>query len=214
MKQKKRPASTEQAPQRLIAAAIEEIEQHGLGQLTVRNVAAAAGVNIAAVNYYFRSKETLVAAALEGSVLHMVEDTDAYIARLPRDPQAVLTELLAFYLEGALRYPRLSRALLHDAFTTDDYRGPFPTLFGPAMQRMRDAVRAVVPGLDDRRAAQRVIAALSAVFFPAFFAGLYAPFAALESEADRQRYAEEIARQVLAPLEDGSPSRAPQTKRR
>ncbi len=199
MKQKNKGASAEQAPQRLIASAIDEIERHGLGQLTVRNVAAAAGVNIAAVNYYFRSKETLVAAALEGSVRHMVEDTDAYIARMPADPHGVLTELLVFYLEGGLRYPRLSRALLHDAFTTDDYRGPFPLLFGPAMQRLRDAVLAAVPGIDQNAAAQRVIAALSAMFFPAFFAGLYAPLGALESEADRQRYAARIARQTLAP---------------
>ena len=215
MKQKKKADTSEQAPQRLIASAIDEIERHGLGQLTVRNVAAAAGVNIAAVNYYFRSKETLVAAALEGSVRNMLEDTDAFLTRMPDDPQAVLTELLASYLEGALRYPRLARALLHDAFTIDDYRGPFPVLFKPALQRLCDAVRAAVPSLDERGAAQRVVAAVSAMLFPGYFAGLYAPLGALDSEAERQRYAAQVARQALAPLEeDGSASRAPRTKRR
>ncbi|WP_437597568.1 TetR/AcrR family transcriptional regulator [Sorangium sp. So ce590] len=201
MNDRDRPAHADDPRQRLIVAAIEQIEQHGVGQATVRKIAAAAGVNIAAVNYYFRSKEALLAAALEGSIRHMLEDGEEFLARMPGDPMGALSGLLDYYLEGCVRYPNLGKAHLHDAFQTDDYGGPFPTLFAPVILRLRDLVRAAVPGLDERAAAHRVVAALSAVFFPAFFAGLYEGLSALGTPADRLAYVRELARQTLAPAE-------------
>ncbi|WP_438022481.1 TetR/AcrR family transcriptional regulator [Sorangium sp. So ce233] len=199
MNDRDRPAHADDPRQRLVVAAIDQIEKHGMGQVTVRKIAAAAGVNIAAVNYYFRSKEALLAAALEGSIRHMLADGDEFLARMPGDPLEALRGLLGYYLEGSLRYPNVGRAHLHGAFHADDYSGPFPTLFAPVMERLRDLVQAAVPGLEERAAAHRVVAALSAVFFPAFFAGLYGGLNALGSPADRLAYVEELARQTLAP---------------
>lgn len=188
--------------QRLVAVVIDQIEQHGLAHVTVRGIAAAAGMNIAAVNYYFHSKAALLDAAREGSVRHMVEDSEAYLARMPEDPLGVLTELLAYYFEGSLRYPRMTRAHLHDAFIADDYTGVFPTLFAPVVERLRGAVQAAVPNLGAPEAARRSIAALSAVFLPAFFAKLYIPLGALETLEDRSVYVNEVARRTLAPVTD------------
>ncbi|WP_437499047.1 TetR/AcrR family transcriptional regulator [Sorangium sp. So ce1099] len=199
MNDRDRPTAADDPRQRLVVAAIEQIEQHGIGQATVRKIAAAAGVNIAAVNYYFRSKEALLAAALEGSIRHMLEDGEELLARMPGDPMDALSGLLDYYLEGCLRYPNLSRAHLNDAFHGDDYSGPFPVLFAPVIERLRGLVQAAVPGLDQRAAAHRVVAALSAVFFPAFFAGLFQGLGALGSPADRLAYVRELARQTLAP---------------
>jgi len=194
----RRASAQEGPPQRLIDAAIEQIEEHGLGQLTVRRVAAAAGMNVAAVNYYFRSKSALVAVALEGSIRHMVADSHEFLARMPENPVGILSELLTYYLEGSLRYPRITKANLHDAFVREDYSGPFPRCFAPLIQGLSAAIRASVPGLDERRAGRRAIAALSAVWFPAFFSGLFHSLDALESAEDRARYVEEVARAALA----------------
>ena len=187
--------------ERLIEATIHEIERQGLSQLTVRAVAAAAGMNIAAVSYHFGSKQALVAAALEGTIEHMVADTDAYLQRLPADPVGVLAELLGYYLEGALRYPRVSKAHLYDAFVAEDYGGPFPTLFAPVLPRLRAALRDSVPELDERGAAQRLVAALSGVYFPACFGGLYRSLGTLETPRERAAYVQELARRTLAPVE-------------
>ncbi|WP_437587296.1 TetR/AcrR family transcriptional regulator [Sorangium sp. So ce1000] len=208
------PADDLDPRQRLVVAAIDQIEKHGMGQLTVRRLAAAAGVNIAAVNYYFRSKEALVTAALEGSIRNMLADSEEFLARMADEPLEALSGLLGYYLEGGMRYPNVGRAHLHDAFHADDYSGPFPKLFAPVMERLRDRVQTAVPGLDERAAARRVVAALSAVFFPAFFAGLYAGLNALASPADRLAYARELARQTLAPVAVPEPAApAPQGKR-
>ena len=50
-------APVETPRERLVEAAIQEMERRGLSQLTVRAVAAAAQMNVAAVNYHFRSKQ-------------------------------------------------------------------------------------------------------------------------------------------------------------
>ncbi|MEY2935625.1 MAG: hypothetical protein RL033_6374 [Pseudomonadota bacterium] len=193
------PLRGETPRERLIEAVIREIERRGLSQLTVRAVAAAAEMNIAAVNYHFRSKQALVAAALESTVEHMLGDTDEILARLKEDPQAVLAELFTYYLEGALRYPRICKAHLHEAFVADDYGGAFPRLFAPALLRLREELRSLVPDLDQRQSERRVVASLSAVFFPAFFGGLYQGLGTLTNASERREYAAEIARRSLEP---------------
>ena len=50
---------------RIIATTINIIGQEGIQNLTTRSIAKAAAVNIAAINYYFGSKDKLVELALE-----------------------------------------------------------------------------------------------------------------------------------------------------
>jgi len=193
-----RPAVTPR--ERLIEATVAEIERQGLSQLTVRGVAAAADMNIAAVNYHFRSKQALVEAALESSIAHMLEDTELLLPRLSDDPEQGLAALLGYYLEGCLRFPHISKAHLHEAFVANDYQGMFPQRFAPVLERLRAALCAALPGLDRAAAARRVIAALSATFFPAFFAPLFQPIAALDTPEQRAEYVLELARRALSPL--------------
>jgi TetR/AcrR family transcriptional regulator, regulator of cefoperazone and chloramphenicol sensitivity len=183
----------------MIEAAIDQIERHGVGALTVRAVAAAAEVNIAAVSYHFGSKDALIAAALDGSIRHMVADSMQYLDRVADEP-AALTELFLYYLEGALRYPRLTKAHLYAPLVADDYEGPFVTHMAPVVERLRGTLQAAVPGLGKREAGRRAIAALSGVFLPAFFGGLFAPLGSLDRTSDRARYAGELARAALLPI--------------
>lgn len=195
---KKRQQAKRPPRERLIEAAIEQIEAHGLAKLTVRAVAATANANVASVNYYFRSKDALVAAALETSIQNMVSDCNAYVDAMADRPEEALSELLAYLFEGGLRFPQLSKAHLHAAFTDDDYTGVFPVRFTPVMRRLAKAIQSAVPGLHAEQAAHRAVVALSGVFFPAFFSGLYAPLNAL-STTSRKRYVRTLAQQACAP---------------
>ncbi|HOW98823.1 MAG TPA: CerR family C-terminal domain-containing protein [Kiritimatiellia bacterium] len=49
----------EDAKKRILLAAMEKFADRGFGPTSVREICEAAGVNVAAVNYYFRSKEQL-----------------------------------------------------------------------------------------------------------------------------------------------------------
>jgi AcrR family transcriptional regulator len=51
--------------QELVAAAYQQIAQHGFEGLRTRDVAAAAGVNVATLHYYFPTKEALIGDVLQ-----------------------------------------------------------------------------------------------------------------------------------------------------
>lgn len=197
---------TPEAMTKLVEATIQQIEMHGLARLTVRSVAAAAGVNIAAVNYYFRSKDALVAAALEGSARHFATDALVMIGRLEEDPETNLTELLVYVLEGGARYPQIARAQLHDGFLASDFSGSFPIQLAPILASLRDALEGMVKGLSREEASHRVVAAMSGVFFPTVFAGLYRPLGVLGDVVERERYARGLARAALSAPTAKAPS--------
>jgi AcrR family transcriptional regulator len=53
-----------QTSEKILRAALELFAEHGLDGVSVRKIAAAAGANVAAVNYYFGSKQALYMRAL------------------------------------------------------------------------------------------------------------------------------------------------------
>jgi len=62
------PTKSEQAQRRLLAAAVERFGEQGLEGATVRDIARAAGQNVAAIAYYFGSKKKLHRAVMEAIV--------------------------------------------------------------------------------------------------------------------------------------------------
>ncbi len=86
----------------LIEAAQAILAARPAGKLTVREVASRAGCDVALVNYYFGSKDGLLAAALEDALAELQEVLDAYaggegtfeekIRRMVREPILAMGE--------------------------------------------------------------------------------------------------------------------------
>jgi AcrR family transcriptional regulator len=75
---------------------VDVIAERGLEAATMRNVAASAGISLAQIQYYFRSKEELVAAAFQ----HVTELFDLKLATidLSGPPRLVLRQALELWL--------------------------------------------------------------------------------------------------------------------
>jgi AcrR family transcriptional regulator len=75
---------------------VDVIADRGLEAVTMRNVASSAGISLAQVQYYFRSKEELVAAAFQ----HVTELFDLKLATidLSGPPRRVLRQALELWL--------------------------------------------------------------------------------------------------------------------
>jgi TetR/AcrR family transcriptional regulator, transcriptional repressor for nem operon len=91
--------------QRLVAGAREVIHQQGVEKTTIADIAEAADVPVGNVYYYFKTKDELVAAAIESHA----DDVRALLASLEsgRNPQARLKALvreLTAQRELAARY--------------------------------------------------------------------------------------------------------------
>jgi AcrR family transcriptional regulator len=89
--------SSENARERLLEAAGEIFAEKGFKGATVREIIERAGVNIAAVNYYFRDKERLYIEAVKHAACG--EPEDVHLEWSPDTPPALkLRDLIRFQL--------------------------------------------------------------------------------------------------------------------
>lgn len=89
------PTENEQTCDRLLQAAVEVFAERGFKDATVRDICARAGVNVASVNYYFRSKEALYREAL---AFAFREADRKYPQEAAADPERPPEERLRLFL--------------------------------------------------------------------------------------------------------------------
>lgn len=97
----------------LVQAALDQVAEEGLDGLSIRTVAARAGVSPAQVQYYFHSKDDLLAAAFD----HLSHDVEQRTAAVDTSgpPPGVLRQLLRLWLPLDETRARATRVWL--AFT-------------------------------------------------------------------------------------------------
>ncbi len=118
------PAAEPSTRDRILGAALSIIEKEGAGRATVRAIAAEAGVNVAAINYHYRTKEELMEAAIGSSWKHAAEDLRKF---LEVDPEALgsgIEALLLYLLRGGKTFPNITSAYLLGAGSL----GPSPLI--------------------------------------------------------------------------------------
>ena len=91
------------AYERILVAAIDSLEEYGVNGATTRIIAERADVNIASVNYYFRSKENLLSQAAE-TILNRIFDWDVLDEPDEMDIKDRLVYGLNMLMEGFLNY--------------------------------------------------------------------------------------------------------------
>ncbi|QXV63775.1 TetR/AcrR family transcriptional regulator [Mucilaginibacter sp. 21P] len=90
-----------------------------MADVTVREIAKAAGVNIAAIHYYFSTKEILYNAAIEKI---MTRNIDYWLMAHPMDKLSginPLIDLVVFLHEGCIRYPEFARTRVWNTLGSD-----------------------------------------------------------------------------------------------
>lgn len=115
---------TDQTPlsmeEKIIAAAVDCLEKYGMEGTTNRVIAKAAGINSAAINYYFRNKEVLIQKVMERTMDNAFDWKD--FADLPGNtPAERCIGIFNHLIEGGLNYPGITRAHFHDLLTSGRY---------------------------------------------------------------------------------------------
>jgi AcrR family transcriptional regulator len=136
-----RPSTQE----KIITAAINCMEKEGIQSVTIRSIAQEAGVNSAAINYYFRSKENLIREALRYSMVQAFEDLPNFASAQDSSAPLDIAELFRHFLQGVLRYPGLARAHLYNALMRSDYSGLFVKGFNDFLRKLLERMRSRFP---------------------------------------------------------------------
>ncbi len=100
--------------QLILEAVVTCIEKYGIDKLTTRRISEEAGMNIASINYYFRTKQALVDEALSMTINHMMEDVSASIENQEQPFLEAFEDVLYYLIDGNLHFPGITAAHLYD----------------------------------------------------------------------------------------------------
>jgi AcrR family transcriptional regulator len=131
--------------EKIILATFSCIEKEGIHSLTTRSIAKEAGVNSAAINYYFGTKEKLIDEALRYAIDNALGDTTEIMTGQHDDPNLNLYIAFSFFFSGMLRYPGLIKALFYDPFVADDYTGSFIKRFSVLLDGFVQRTEPLIP---------------------------------------------------------------------
>jgi AcrR family transcriptional regulator len=159
--------------ERIVLATIECIERHGMAGATNREIAKIAGVNSAAINYYFRSKDALIHRCL-AITLKNAFDLREMPAMPGLDAQERCIAILLDLIQGGLNYPGLTRAHFYGLLVA----GQDDVLLEAALNGFIDDLAgdlagrgAALPPAELRAALVQIVsAALLGILAPALFA--------------------------------------------
>jgi AcrR family transcriptional regulator len=166
--------------ERIIHAAMACLERTGIDGLTVRAISAEAGVNVAAVNYYFGGKDNLLAEIqarqLATGFLEPLAELDMLLANPDLSRAEALQQFFGGFIQDMSNYPRTVESHLHEGLVRQDYSGPaftaFTSFLDGFLERTRDML---VPG-DERELRTSVAQLWSAILFLGMLPGATASF--------------------------------------
>ena len=104
--------------QRILSTALSLMATQGVDGTSMRNLAAATGLNVASLYHYFPSKRDLLVAVLEER--GFVDNPTASQPSLSRDPATGLADLLADILQSMLEVEQFIRLMMGEVMRGDD----------------------------------------------------------------------------------------------
>ena len=173
--------SSEEVKQKIISTALECIEQEGFQNVTIRKIAEAAGVNVAAVNYHFGSKEQLLEIAmnttLNESYINNIQD---YAEMWQSDTRNALKSFLEDTLQGTINYPNLTKAHLSDAFNKNDLNSNSVQRTNTFLSELYDLIKSILRSEDEMENKMAVVQLFSVFLMTSMLPGLFDQFLGVE----------------------------------
>ena len=172
---------------KIVEAAIQCIEKEGMHSVTIRGIAREAGVNSAAINYYFGSKDLLMEEALKTTLQEGFPNMIAEILEVERKPLQAYFNLLLAQLEGALKFPGISRAHFQDGFLRGQYSESMKEVFGNFLDAILEKLKPVVDKEGKRTLKLSIVQSLSVIYFASLFPDFFKEFSGIDFQVPKAR---------------------------
>ncbi|MBL0158294.1 MAG: TetR family transcriptional regulator [Bryobacterales bacterium] len=153
------PIRVTETKDRILDSAEKLFSEHGFAATSLRQITTEAAVNLAAVNYHFQSKESLILAVLLRKLepinqrrLELLDEVEAEAGDDPLSLEAVLGAFLLPVLEAKdsrvqlCNFPRLMGRMYTEP--GDWMLRIFPQAFAPVLARFQPAFRRAMPGAE------------------------------------------------------------------
>jgi len=164
--------------------------------LTIRQIAAEAGVNVAAVNYHFQSKENLIDEAI------FAFSQDAFTAGLKLlkepslPPQDRLSSFFKGYAYGLMEFRGATRTAFMGIMNATNGEGKYAGMMSELLSAARENVRDLIGGEDETEQSRKTIMLFSGVVFPFLFADMFRASSGIDyrDRLERDGYIEMLVR--------------------
>lgn len=185
--------------EKIILAAIETIEKDGLPAVTIRSIAKRAGVNSAAINYYFRSKDILIEDVFRKTISHSIEDLQVILEADSKAPREVLEEFLCYLMDGAILYPGLTKSHMYDVLLGRKADNYFMRRISSLLAVAAGKIRMIKPTESPEKSRDAAVCMISAVIFPALMPRAFRPLTgkSYEDAETRRAYIRTVVEAVL-----------------
>ncbi len=175
--------------EKILGAAIDCIEKKGIERITIRGIAREAGVNSAAINYYFRSKEKLIRLALNRTLNEMTKMPAETLEQTDLTPREKLKVFLETFMGGAVKWPGIAKAHLYAPLMDNNYKTPFVKKFTSLLNDLTSKIKDFKLKQKGKDLNFIVLQILSAVTLPGLMPSLFKGFAGLDFNDEKTRKA-------------------------
>lgn len=152
--------------EQILDVTLDFIQVEGLGSVTTRGIAERAGVNVAAVNYHFGSKEALIDEVI-GLLTLELRGAFATLAEGSAAPRERMRRFLDQFSTALLQHPEVYRQALGAGVAgLDSQRRYLSFLRAEGIQALKALVREVTGESDGRRLTLRVIQSIGGLIYP------------------------------------------------
>jgi AcrR family transcriptional regulator len=182
----------------IINATIECIEKYGIQGTTNRKIAEMAGVNNAAINYYFRTKDALIRRCMQTTLENAFDFKD--FENLPGDTArqrcaAIFNDLII----GGLNYPGLTRSHFYELLAEGKYDSPAVEKLNEFVEDLAKDMQTRGVDLDPQElrlaCVQITTAVLMTILAPRLFAAQFG--IDISDEGTRQGYIQRLVERLL-----------------
>jgi AcrR family transcriptional regulator len=189
---------------KIINATIECIENYGLQGATSRRIAEMAGINNASINYYFRTKDILIAQTLS-ITLDNAFDFDNFESHAEDSPTQRCVTIFNDLIIGGLKYPGITRAHFYPVLVDGKYSHEVVARLNLFASQLTDDLiaRGCPLPLEDLRLAiaQAILSVMMAIIAPAlFYSGLQLNLA---DPNHRQRFVTRLVNRLFSEETNG-----------
>ena len=187
--------------ERIILGTIAAIEADGIHNVTIRGIAREAGVNSAAINYYFRSKDLLLAKVLDFTLDNAFGDLGEFI---PEGPLTDTGPLKAYYrhmMWGMMEYPGLCQAHFYEPLVNRSLSSATTTRLNEFLLVIHDKLKPGCPQHLHERMRISLVQLQSSLLMSGLAPDAYRPFIGdhLSGQEALNRYVDQVVDDLIGP---------------
>ncbi len=184
---------------KILEATLEIISNEGFQNVTVRKIAVRAGVNVAAINYHFGSKDNVINEALE---YLMVQARDIFkcLKNHRETPEQRLKNLIEKLARNFSKYPDQIKYLIYQSIYEQANPNKFQEyLKTEGIDLIKTTIQQIRPAEDDAALKMRILQLFSCLAFPVLLGNRTLEVFGVELDEPKKRssYIELLIKSVL-----------------